>query len=109
MVKVLLGAVVVMALSGAVAYSQQPEFTVKHDWYRWVDQKYSDRRYSPPAMSGHNVGSRCLCGPGDFIAVMSGEGRFRIVRAPDGYNNTVGKEFFYNNLSLPTKPNRGHQ
>ena len=89
------GAVIALGIAGTVIMQthNSATFAVKPGWYRWVDQSNSPARYAPAGMRGHDMSARCLCSEG-FVAVKTGDNTFLIVNAPDGYQDTINKDFF---------------
>lgn len=61
-------------------------------WYRWADQSNSPARFAPAAMSNFDMSARCLCQEGFKVRDVDAK-TFRVVSAPPGYQDTVGKEF----------------
>jgi hypothetical protein len=79
--------------------SQEPQFTVSSGFYRLANQNDSPARYAPPQMAEYDMTTVCFCG-GDYIAVMSGPCRFRVVKAPEGFRRFEGKEFLDKPVSM---------
>ena len=92
------GCVTALAVAALlVACEQRQAHAVKPGGYQWADQQNSPARYAPAAVTAHfDMSARCLCSEG-FRVVDLSEAAFRVVAAPPGYSDTIGKIF----LSTP--------